>query len=77
MLTSEVVETSQAPARSVGAFFICGEIWGGENCEGIYCLCSFAASQLWRFMLTKGGDLDLGGKKHGALNAPAAFKLNT
>lgn len=35
----------------------------------------FAALAL--YMLTKGGDLDMGGEKHGALNAPAAFELKT
>lgn len=36
---------------------------------------AFAALAL--YMLTKGGDLDLGGEKHGALNAPAIFELKT
>lgn len=29
------------------------------------------------YMLSKGGDIDLGGEKHGALNAPAAVELKT
>lgn len=35
----------------------------------------FAALAL--YMLTKGGDLDMGGEKHGAFNAPAAFEPRT
>lgn len=29
------------------------------------------------YMLSRGGDIDLGGEKHGALNAPAVFELKT
>ena len=29
------------------------------------------------YMLSKGGEIDLGGEKHGALNAPAAVELKT
>lgn len=29
------------------------------------------------YMLSRGGDIDLGGEKHGALNAPAAVELKT
>ncbi len=36
---------------------------------------AFAALAL--YMLTKGGDLDMGGEKHGAINAPAAVELKT
>jgi hypothetical protein len=36
---------------------------------------AFAALAL--YMLTKGGDLDMGGEKHGALNAPAFLELRT
>ena len=40
--------------------------------DRIYC---FAALAL--YMLTMGGDLDMGGGKHEALNAPATFELKT
>ena len=36
---------------------------------------AFAALAL--YMLTKGGDLDMGGEKHGAIKVPAAFVLKT
>ena len=36
---------------------------------------AFAALAL--YMLTKGGDLEMGGEKHGALNAVAAVELRT
>lgn len=36
---------------------------------------AFAALAL--YMLTKGGDLDLGGEKHGVQIEPAAFELKT
>ena len=29
------------------------------------------------YMLSKGGEIDQGGEKHGALNAPAAVELKT
>ena len=29
------------------------------------------------YMLSKGGEIDLGGEKHGALTAPAAVELKT
>ena len=29
------------------------------------------------YMLSRGGDIDLGGEKHGTLNAPAVFELKT
>lgn len=34
---------------------------------------AFAALAL--YMLTKGGDLDMGGEKHGVLTAPATVEL--
>jgi hypothetical protein len=34
---------------------------------------AFAALAL--YMLTKGGDLDMGGEKHGAITAPAVVEL--
>ena len=43
-----------------------------DNHDRIYC---FAALAL--YMLTKDGDLDMGGGKHGAVNAPATFELKT
>jgi hypothetical protein len=36
---------------------------------------AFAALAL--YMLTKGGDLDMGGEKHGVLTAPAAVELRS
>ncbi len=36
---------------------------------------AFAALAL--YMLTKGGDLDMGGEKHGTVNAPAAVEIRT
>jgi hypothetical protein len=29
------------------------------------------------YMLSKGGEIDLGGEKHGGLNAPVFFELKT
>ena len=36
---------------------------------------AFAALAL--YMLTKGGDLDMGGEKHGVFKAPADIELRT
>ena len=43
-----------------------------DNRDLIYC---FTALELYR--LTKGGDLDMHGGTHGAVNAPATFELKT